>query len=200
MAIIPNDYDFHRDTVDKWNIEKDEHRDAPKAKAVISVDGTGAPWSDLNPMPVKADLEVSDIQIGAVEIKDATTNQRAIVDANGRLLVSAETIVLTNPFDKFGTSMVAASASAVIVTHTVPVSEEFNFTGATLTGDEYGYFEFQINGITRASWRTSGSSRSAAISFPSPFKAVAGDVVDIKVTNEGNKTRSFDATIFGTVQ
>lgn len=39
--------------------------------------------SATNPLPVSATLNVGDIEIGAVEIKDATTDTRATVGANG---------------------------------------------------------------------------------------------------------------------
>lgn len=45
-------------------------------------DGSGNPYSSSNPLPVSMS---SDFQIGAVEIKDATTTNRATVDWLGRL-------------------------------------------------------------------------------------------------------------------
>lgn len=59
---------------------------APCAPAELFVNGE--PVSDTNPLPVAADLEASDIQIGAVEIKDGSTNQRAAVNGDGELLTA----------------------------------------------------------------------------------------------------------------
>ena len=51
----------------------------------IIKDGQGNPYSSSNKLPVEATLEVGDIEIGAVEIKDGTTDNRAVVDASGNV-------------------------------------------------------------------------------------------------------------------
>jgi len=53
----------------------------------IITDRNEQPYSTNNRLPVDANLSVADIQIGAVEIKNATTDDRTIVDTNGNLSV-----------------------------------------------------------------------------------------------------------------
>lgn len=52
----------------------------------VSIDFEGAPVSSANPLPVEATIEVSDIEIGAVELKDAASANRATINAGGELL------------------------------------------------------------------------------------------------------------------
>lgn len=211
MANIPTEYDFHRDTVDKWHIMVDEHRDTPKAKAVLLVNPSGDAYDDTNKLPVEASFS-GQITLGAVKLEDGASTQKASVDANGSLSTTPTdesgnafnnsnplpvTIGTGTPIDRYGTSMVASSATATLSTYTVPVAGTFDFNGAIINGDEYGYFEFQVNGVTRVGWRNSGSERSSIVNFPNKIVTIAGDVIDIKVTNNGNKTKDFDGTIFG---
>lgn len=51
-----------------------------RARRRILVDGSGTAITDENPLPVKMD---SDIQIGAVEIKDGSTDNRVVVKNDG---------------------------------------------------------------------------------------------------------------------
>jgi len=54
-----------------------------KSKRALLVDESGNPYNDANPLSVKAELEVSDIEIGAVEIKDGETDTRQKVKSDG---------------------------------------------------------------------------------------------------------------------
>lgn len=50
----------------------------------------GAPITSANPLPTTATINAGDIEIGAVEIKDATTDARAVVDATFGLAVDVK--------------------------------------------------------------------------------------------------------------
>lgn len=197
MADTPEWTTIRQDTVNKWNVIKDEHRDAAKARAVTTVLGDGTAVSDMNPLPVKCDLEVSDIQIGAVELKDGSSNQRATVTSEGALKVTFDGASSSIASDLFGKQMITASDFATLVTKTIATGKIFDFSGVILNGDEYGYFEIKVNGDVRVSWRNSGSKRSSTIPFPSKIETIAGDIITIIATNNGTETRSFEASIFG---
>lgn len=98
------------------NAKRDENR-VPTLLGVSSVDGITPTLAAVNPsnnkLQVEADvtIETGDIEIGAVEIKDATTDTRATVGANG-LYVDVRTDV--NTLEKTPTTV--ASAQATVTT------------------------------------------------------------------------------------
>ena len=49
----------------------------------IIKDGSGNPYSSTNKLPVEATLEVGDIEIGAVELKDGDSDTRADIESDG---------------------------------------------------------------------------------------------------------------------
>ena len=53
------------------------------ARRVTLIDENGVNISDTNKLPVEATLDASDIQIGAVEIKDGDTDTRLDVESDG---------------------------------------------------------------------------------------------------------------------
>jgi hypothetical protein len=80
-----------------------------------------------NPLPV--DLVGGDIQIGAIEIKDATTDQRAIVNADGQLHV-----VLMGKVDD-GNSTSTPLNSGIVFTGTAFDTLDFGFIFVTIFSD-----------------------------------------------------------------
>lgn len=64
---------------------------AEKARLQVKTTLDPEKWSDVGSgavgVPIPVELETGDIQIGAVELKDATTDNRATVNATGHLLV-----------------------------------------------------------------------------------------------------------------
>ena len=68
------------------DIEQIQHENTAEAKRTLLVDTSGVAFSDDNKLPVE--LTASDIQIGAVEIKDSGTDARALVDTTGALKVN----------------------------------------------------------------------------------------------------------------
>ncbi len=49
----------------------------------IIKDGSGNPYSSTNKLPVEATLEIGDIEIGAVELKDGDSDTRADIESDG---------------------------------------------------------------------------------------------------------------------
>lgn len=74
------------------------------------------PVSDTNPLPVKATLETGDIEIGAVEIKNGTSDIRATVTANNALKVDGSAV--TQPIS--GTVAATQDGSWTIDIGTMP--------------------------------------------------------------------------------
>ena len=63
---------------------QDEHDDTSSAKKVMLTDSSGNEvGTQANKLEVEASLETGDIQIGAVEIKNATDDTRAVVSSDG---------------------------------------------------------------------------------------------------------------------
>ena len=63
-----------------------------------------------NPLPVDATLVVGDIEIGAVEIQDASSGNRAAVDASGRLSVDGSSV--TQPVSAAALPLPAGAATS----------------------------------------------------------------------------------------
>ena len=57
----------------------------------LLVDSTGTAISGSNPLPTTATIVTGDIEIGAVELKDATTDARAPISATDGVLVNLGT-------------------------------------------------------------------------------------------------------------
>jgi len=75
-------------------------------KSIIHTVGR-SPVTDENPLPVKADINIGDIEIGAVEIKDATSDTRAEVTTKGLAV-----------FDETANSLAPAVYDYIALTYT----------------------------------------------------------------------------------
>jgi hypothetical protein len=111
-------------------------------------------------------------------------------------------IVITNPevHSKvviYGDQMVGAGATMVLATYTVPASKRFFYKGGLVGGGEEGQFSFEISTARIGLWRNSGSAKSAVITFPEFPEASTGAIITISVKNISNKTRQFEATLYG---
>lgn len=149
---------------------------------------------------VDAELEVSDIEIGAVEIKDGASDTRVTVITTNNVNSLAVTLY-PNPskakVTNFGSSSVASGATITLATYTVPASKRFYFMGGMIGGNESGEFTFEINSVVVGLYRNSGSNRSAVVTLLNEPEASSTAVIDIRVKNIGDKTRTFEATLMG---
>jgi len=129
-----------------------------------------------------------------------TDQQRLIkairTDVDGNLIV-VQIDTYRSKVILYGDEMVAPAATAILATFTVPSGRRFYFKGGLVGGDEYGEFSFEISAGRIGMWRNSGSARSAVITFPEQPEASAGAIITISVTNNSNKTKQFEATIYG---
>ena len=146
------------------------------------------------------ELEVGDIQIGAVEIKDSITDERANVvsigDKNG--IITQNLIEQTKTsVNSFGSAIVSPGLTVTLATYTIASDKAFTFIGGIVGGDESGEFHFEVGGSDIALVRNSGSQRSIIVNFPESQKVGASTVINIKVKNLGNKTKQFEATLSG---
>jgi len=170
------------------------------AKRVLLVDEDGNYYTDDNRLPVNASLVVEDIQIGAVELKDGDSNTRVDVETVGsyNAVLSQDVVEFQKQkVNNFGSASVAPGATVTLVTLTVPATKRFVYRGGIVGGNDHGKFEFQINSITQATVRNSGSNPTIQVTFIEPPEASTGSVVDLNVTNNSNKTKSFEATLSG---
>lgn len=140
------------------------------------------------------------ISVGAVIIKDNNTGLEADVITsqqghNGLVVVAEEP-----PRSKvtiYGEAVVAPGGTLNLATYLVPTLKKFIFKGVVVGGAESGEFDVQISSGTISKVRNSGSARTIVAKFPEEPEASAGAVIDIDVTNIGDLTKSFEATIFG---
>ena len=146
-------------------------------------------------------IDISDVQIGAVEIKDETTDDRVNVVAcksKNALLVqdclSAQKIASVNLFVQ---SNVGAGLTATLSSFTVPVGEEFFFFLAKVGGNGSGKFSLEIGAVVKDFARNSGSQRTVRMGEGETIVATAGQVVNIKVTNIHNQTKQFESRLSG---
>jgi len=132
-------------------------------------------------------VENMDLEIGAVEIKDGTTDQRATVDSNGNLHVyvaNAAAYQLVNTFNQ-PVAAIPVSTPTTVVTYTVPAGKTFNVLGAVGSGAADGLFTLYINSTKVAKAGSSFQGRAVFFNFVEVgLPAVAGDVVRLEVENQ----------------
>ena len=167
----------------------------PRRDVCIVTDGDGK-----HRLCVDAALTVTDINIGAVEIKDGDSGTRVdveeVYDYNAIMVYDAIEYQKTK-VNVFGTAMVASGASVVLSSFTVPASKLFNFTSAVVGGAGSGKFELVVNGSTVMVLRNAGADRTKEHKFIETPEANATEVVEIKVTNCSNVSADFEATLSG---
>lgn len=159
----------------------------------------GEPISQSNPLPVIANIEVGDIQIGAVELKDHDSSTRSDIEVErdyNALLVRDAIEYQKVRLTPFNSDSVGSGATLTLVSHTVGVGKDFEWTGVLVGGNASGLFTLFVNGSQVGSVRNSGSERTKPVRFPELFEATDGDVIEIKVTNLSHKTETFEATMF----
>ena len=111
-------------------------------------------------------INVGDIEIGAVEIKDHDSETRVDVEEchdYNALLVKDCMEFQKAKVNVFGSSSVSPSATVTLATYTVPAGKRFFFTGGIVGGDGTGEFEFEVGGSNVALVRNSGSNRTIQI-------------------------------------
>lgn len=128
-----------------------------KRRTVVITDEAGNPIDSANPLPVDATLEVGDLEIGAVELKDGSSDNRATVDSAGVQSVKEAANVAGTPTHAAditvdatagGVTLLAANAArkAAIIqnTGTATMRVSIGGTPATNTG-----FQVAAGGVLR---------------------------------------------------
>lgn len=118
-----------------------------KGKKALLVSADGTPISDANKLPVEATLEVGDIEIGAVEIKDHDSDARVDVKSDG----TNNALVITQNSQPLPTG---ASTSALQTT-----GNNFLNAIAGLVPSAYDYINITYTGLnpTTVVYKTGGS-------------------------------------------
>lgn len=88
---------------------------------------------------VNAELEVGDVEIGAVEIKDGTTDQRAVVTAEGKLKTETD-VVIDPPSSIYGNSITLPGV----------LPNQIVEKGVTIKADEDNADDISVNGFALA--------------------------------------------------
>ena len=94
---------------------------------------------------VDSNLTVSDIEIGAVEVKNATTDDRLVVNADGT--ASVRIVPLGSGHVVYGeVNAVAAGADVSVVAFTVAPAAAFHLRHVSVSGDNVAKFTVTLNG------------------------------------------------------
>ena len=145
-------------------------------------------------------IDPGEINIGAVEIKDHDSTVRLDVEpvSDYNAIMVRDAIEFQKAkVNVFGSTSVTPASTVTLATFTVPAGKIFVLTGGIVGGRESGNFEFEVGGSTVAIIRNSGSNPTIQARFNEPPEASAATVINIKVTNDGHKTRPFEATLSG---
>ncbi|MHA1329928.1 MAG: hypothetical protein ACTSR2_02515 [Candidatus Hodarchaeales archaeon] len=187
----PNYPDDNQHLTD-MSMKRREHNKDAYAKRVFVV----------NPVP----LEVGDIQIGAVEIKDGDTDLRADVENQGSLnalVVENATELRKSTVNTYGDAIISFCSSSTLVSYPVPLTKTFKFSGFIVGGQADGEFIIKVNGGIVCKVRNSRASRTLFIWFKNEIQVSAGGTVEIEATNVDNgipppfSSKSFEGTING---
>jgi hypothetical protein len=92
----------------------------------------------------------------------------------------------------------AKDATSVVTSYTVPAGQNFFLDNVEFSGGNAGTWVIKVATVVKGKKRTSSSVISDDFHFKN-FKATAGDVIEVSVTNERNPTADFEATINGTL-
>jgi len=171
-------------------VEIKDHNSDLRADVLTRDDGINALAVDIR----------GDIQIGAVELKDGNTDTRVDVENVGSYNAVMAMDVVNYQKQKiniFGSSLVAPGVTVTLATYTVPVGKTFTYSGGIVGGKSMGSFEFVINSITNALVRNSGSNPTIQVKFIEPPEASGNSIIDLRVTNDGDLARQFEATLSG---
>lgn len=125
--------------------------------SVVGLKANGADVSDSNPLPVSATVEVGDVQIGAVEIKNSTDDTRATVGDNGlyvdvRSSVLPSTSAVTSVSDTASsTTLLSANASRragfIVNDSSAPLYLKYGTTASTTSYTDILY-QYERHTIT----------------------------------------------------
>ena len=183
-------------------IERHEHDAEAHAKRVLAVSKDGMPIDENNPLPVEASIDVGDIHIGAVEIKDKDSDIRATVIqrlTDTALIVQDLSEYQKNTVNIYGEATVPWDTEITLCTYTVPTSKTFNFSGIIIGGNADGEFFAKIGGTPIAKIRNTAAARTISAIFWNNPKVNAGGNVTITAKNISirKNTREFEATLNG---
>lgn len=110
--------------------------------------------------------------------------------------------VTTHPFGESGKGdatvnslAVAAGATVVVATRTVPVNTKMRVHGIVGSGEADGRWSLVVGGVEKSHGLNSAAEPAFKDRFAPPFEAAAGVVVDLKVRNLGPRTYTFEGAL-----
>lgn len=176
------------------------------------LDGSGnSITSTGGKLDVNATLTNGDIQIGAVELKNATTDDRVAVintapttefgvvtrnipSGTQTITGSVTTTSATGSSQHGSNTGLAISASADLVTYTAISGDKLR--GFSATSDRAARFRLKINGTTKLAGRADLGSETVINYTPVAIPLTVDDVVVLEVTNESSQgTSSSEASL-----
>jgi len=143
------------------------------------------------------------ITIGAVSIEDPdtglTVDIRTVGDLNALIVYDADELQKTR-ISEYGSSIISASGTDIPASYTVPSGKNFFWTGVIVGGEEAGEFQCRIDSTDKALIRNAGADRTKTLKFPEALLLSESETADIRITNIGHKTKSFEVTIMGYIR
>jgi hypothetical protein len=98
---------------------------------------------------------------------------------------------------EFGEVDIASNNELVVVEYTVPALKKFTLLNITAGGDGDAKFRLEIAGTTKMVFRNNVAEKSVEKQLLKGVNVAAGAVVKIYAFNESNKTRHYEASIYG---
>lgn len=145
---------------------------------------------------IEVTLLPGDIEIGAVEIKDGLTDQRASVGSDGGLRV--QELPVLEPINVFASDTGTASLFTDIVVYTVPAGKTLYLTGYIVTGEAEAKFELVDNTTVISTFRITRATMTGAIDFgKGAIKVIGAHTVTIRVRNNDLVDRTFEGQLYG---
>jgi hypothetical protein len=97
----------------------------------------------------------------------------------------------------YGAANVPAGANVVLVTRTVPPNVVMHITGFDGQGDADGKFYLKVSGAIVLLARNSAAEPTAKETLEPAYKAAAGDVVTLEVTNPESAAYAYEGVVRG---
>jgi len=157
-----------------------------------------------NRLCVSADLVVEDIEIGKVEIKNATDDTTANVIPIGTQNALAITDLVFQQKSTvmlFGATNIPIGSETTLVSYTVPAGKVFYFEQYIIGGNNDGELSAYVNGTKVSLVRNSAAARTQYVTFKNAIVLSAGNLVEIKAKNRGlpapSANKQFEANLNG---
>lgn len=120
-------------------------------------------------------------------------------NSNGQMLVTTSPVGngTSTGLHEYDEASIASGAEVTVLTYTVPVNKQVLVFGYGFGGYADGKAKLEIDGAVKFLLRNSGAQRTMGAEWQYGILVDEGVIINIKITNEGENLKSFEAAFNG---